>query len=196
MGAKNSKLKVINLIGPPGAGKSTAAHSLIAHLKRIGYQAEMVFEYAKTCVWWDRRKEMEDQFYISAKQNHKQFMLQDKVELIVTDSPILLGSLYMPSWMHEGEAGKHFTDLLLAQEQRYDNKYFFINRVHAFDPQGRIQSEEEAEVIERDLKGKMKEWGVQYAIVDGDESASAYIVNSLLIESWLPERKKPERLGK
>lgn len=190
----DSKLKVVNLIGPPGAGKSTAAHALVAHLKRQGYLAEMVFEYAKTCVWWDRRKEMEDQFYITAKQNHKQFMLQGKVEVVVTDSPILLGSLYMPSWMHKSKAGKNFTELLLAQENRYDNKYFFINRVHAFDPLGRIQSEEEAEVIERDLKEKMEEWGVPYTEIDGDEGACVSVLNKLLLDSWLPEREKPKQL--
>jgi len=190
-------LKVINLIGAPGAGKTTASLDLAAHLKKRGYNVELVPEYARTCVWWDRHRELDDQLYISAKQHHRLFMLRGQVDVLVTDSPILLGAVYKPVWMNAGgcaQAGDHFEALLLAHEERYDNKYFLINRVHPFVPQGRLQSEKESDDIKEFLAGRLNQWDRKYTEVDGDEAASVKILDSLILEGWLPRKESPVHL--
>ena len=42
----NKQLKVINLYGGPGTGKSTTAAALFALIKREGYNVELVTEFA------------------------------------------------------------------------------------------------------------------------------------------------------
>lgn len=45
------KTTVINLIGSPGTGKSTIAAELFARMKWLGFDVELVSEYAKELVW-------------------------------------------------------------------------------------------------------------------------------------------------
>jgi predicted ATPase len=63
----NKQLKVINLYGGPGTGKSTTAAALFALMKREGYNVELVTEFAKDLVWTERNKELGDQIYIFGK---------------------------------------------------------------------------------------------------------------------------------
>ena len=44
-------MKVINLFGGPGCGKSTTAADLFARMKLRGLSVELVTEYAKDVVW-------------------------------------------------------------------------------------------------------------------------------------------------
>ena len=61
-------MKVINLLGEPGAGKSTTAAEIYACMKKQGYKVELVTEYAKEVLYEDRYRVIEDQVYIFAKQ--------------------------------------------------------------------------------------------------------------------------------
>lgn len=46
-------MKVINLFGGAGIGKSTFAASLFAHMKQLHLNVELVQEYAKHLVYQD-----------------------------------------------------------------------------------------------------------------------------------------------
>ena len=54
-------MKVINLVGGPGCGKSTTAAGLFYELKRRDYSVELVTEYAKSRVWEDSLRTLNDQ---------------------------------------------------------------------------------------------------------------------------------------
>lgn len=88
------KTKIINLFGAPSAGKSTAAAGIFAELKRRGESAELVTEVAKELVWNGQTEDLADQFYVTALQNNRLRRLQGKVDYVVTDSPVILGSVY------------------------------------------------------------------------------------------------------
>ena len=66
-------MKIINLIGAPGSGKSTTAAGIFYNLKMKGIKCELLTEYAKDRVWEENFMALNDQLYIFAKQNHKTF---------------------------------------------------------------------------------------------------------------------------
>ena len=136
---------VINLFGGPGAGKSTTAAGVFFMMKNAGMKVEFVTEYAKDIVWAGRQKELDDQFYIFAKQHHRLHNLLGKVDFVVTDSPLLLTSVYgefMPPSFH-----MLVRDLFM----KYDNRSVFIERVKPYSIYGRNQTELEAHEIDRQV---------------------------------------------
>ena len=89
-------MKVINLYGGPGSGKSTTAAGLYYRMKMAHHNVELVTEYAKDLVYADRLEGMLDQQeYIFAKQNNRLHRLRNKTDWVVTDSPILLSTVYV-----------------------------------------------------------------------------------------------------
>lgn len=88
------KTIVVNLFGEPSAGKSTAAMDITAKLKRAGINAEYVSEFAKDKVYEHNDEVFLHQEYIFGKQSFKMGRVRDNVQVIVTDSPLLLNILY------------------------------------------------------------------------------------------------------
>lgn len=95
------KTIVINAFGGPGAGKTTACLDITSMLKKRGFIAEYVQEYAKELVW-DKNFEMlngseKNQKIILNEQQKRMDRLMGKVDFIVTDAPLLLNSIYLDS---------------------------------------------------------------------------------------------------
>ncbi|QCE32720.1 hypothetical protein FAI41_03495 [Acetobacteraceae bacterium] len=84
-------MKVINLIGGPGSGKSTTAAHIFAYLKekQVG-RVELVSEFAKDVVYDEAFSIFKDQLYVLAQQNHRLERLRDKVDYAIVDSPLPL----------------------------------------------------------------------------------------------------------
>jgi hypothetical protein len=133
-------LKVINFFGGAGVGKSTQAAGLFYHMKSLGYNVELINEYAKEMVWEGHKEVMPDQLFLLAHQHRKQLRLLDKVDYCITDSPILLNVVYRDMY---GEPV--YTSLLDELSIECHNKYENINIVLArtgseqFKSEGRLQ---------------------------------------------------------
>lgn len=135
-------MKIINLFGGPGCGKSTTAAGLFYRMKHAGIRVELVTEYAKDIVWADRHKELDDQLYITAKQYHRLFLLKEKVHYCITDSPLLLSLIYnrtMPS---------SFIPFVKDIFHEYDNMAVILKRTKPYMLFGRNQTEEEAKALD------------------------------------------------
>ena len=136
------KTIVVNLFAGPGTGKSTTMAGVFSELKLRGINCEMAPEFAKEKVWEGSLGILENQIYIFGKQLHSIHRLLGKVDVIITDSPLLLSLVY----------GKHETDtfkkFVLEVFNRQNNINYFLERKKAYNPAGRLQTEDQAKAID------------------------------------------------
>ena len=137
---------VINLFGGPGTGKSTMMADVFSKLKWKGINCEMAPEFAKEKVWEESYHTLDNQIYVFGKQHHTIHRLLDKVDVIITDSPLLL-SLYYGKNM-----SKQFHELVWQEHAKLDTINFFLKRKKKYNPSGRMQSEKAAKLIDKELK--------------------------------------------
>lgn len=145
---------VVNLFAGPGTGKSTNAAAIFAHLKQNGIKAEIVHEFAKDLVWEDRRSALKYQPFIFGKQSYHIHRLLGKVDVVVTDSPILLAShIYGGDGL--GDAALALRELGIATFREWSTMNFFLKRdlaVHPFVQAGRTQDEKESTRLDRRIE--------------------------------------------
>lgn len=89
---------MLNLWAGPGTGKSTTAAVVFHLLKVAGVKCEICFEFAKELTYLGRREELRDQVWVSATQEHRHWILHDKVDVIISDSPTGMGRAYAKQW--------------------------------------------------------------------------------------------------
>lgn len=165
-------MKVINLFGASGAGKSTIASGLFCKMKLDGYKVELVTEFAKGLIYEKRLDCLYDQLYVTGIQNHHLFRLLGKVDFAITDSPILLGVLHMPNFYP-----KSFETFMVDMFNTYDNLNIFLNRKFSYDPNGRKETEEESNELSIKLKKLLKDSNVNFHEFSGDMNSLENIYN-------------------
>jgi len=143
---------VVNLFGAPGSGKSTGAAYIFAKLKLAGINAELVTEFAKDKVYERSEAVFENQLYILGKQSFRLSRLEKEVDVVVTDSPLLLSIYYNERTNADDDYKGEFACIAHHHHRRYTNYNYFINRAKAYNPRGRFQTEEEADKIAEEQK--------------------------------------------
>ncbi len=166
--------KIINLIGAPGTGKSTIASQLFAIMKWNGFDVELVSEYAKDLVWEKRDETIKNQIYIFGKQHQRIFRLLNKVEYIITDSPLLLSNFYNEEY---NEGSEIFRDLVFSEVNKMDNFNFFLNRTKPYVEKGRNQTEDEANEFSDKIKNMLKNNNVDYLELNATDRTAKQILS-------------------
>lgn len=146
------KTLCVNFFGGPGVGKSSISAGLFFRLKQRGINCELINEYAKGKVWEESYRVLDNQLYVLAKQYHRQFILKGKVDVMITDSPILLSLFY------GRDLSPSFGSLVKDLFAEYENLNFFIERGegHVYQNVGRLQNEEEADQIHKEIKKELQ----------------------------------------
>lgn len=168
---------IVNLYGGPGTGKSTGAAYIFSKLKMAGVDAEYVTEFAKDKVWEGSQEAFKCQFYITGKQAFRISRCYGKVEVIVTDSPIMLGKIYAD------RIGRPALGVACVEEsQRYtaNSANVMLTRVKPYNPNGRNQTETEARVIDDDIRNMLREYGMSYIEVTGDKEGYDKVYKMIL----------------
>ncbi len=163
------KSLVINAFGGPGAGKTTACHDIVSELKKRGYTAEYVPEYAKELVyeknWVILDGSLENQRQILAEQSHRLERLQGQVDFIVTDAPLLLNSIYCS----KEELTPAHSAYVKALYEKNENFNIFINRdKEHFEAEGRLHNLEESMEKDNEIRSLLKENEIFYGIYRHD----------------------------
>jgi len=170
-------VKVVNLFGGPGTGKSTTAAGLFHLMKLQSMEVELVTEYAKDLVWAERNTMFTEQDYIFAKQNHRLRRLRGKVDWVVTDSPIILGHFYMPE---DFPGKKPFSQFVNEMYDSYDNINIFLTREKAYNPNGRNQTEDEAIELDSRIKHFLAANNISFTTVLANKDAPSTILESII----------------
>ena len=159
--SQNKEPIVINGYGGPGAGKSTACLEITAALKKEGYNAEYVQEYAKELVY-EKDMEMldgspEHQYEILKEQTRRMDRLYDQVDFIVTDSPVMLNTIYNKQLTPEYES------LVNELQGEYINYSFFMERdASNFEEEGRIHNLTESIEKDNEIKDMLQKNEIKY----------------------------------
>jgi len=170
----NKETIVVNLLGGPCSGKSTFCASIFAQLKWKEVNCEMALEYAKDHVWEGTEKILENQFYVFGQQQNRLYRLNGKVDVIITDSPLLLSIIY------DAKKSYEFRNLILKEHNNYNNMNFFIERAKPYNSKGRLQTEKEAKQIDLEIKEIFHKNNIIYETIRGIPENSEIIVNKIL----------------
>lgn len=172
-----NKTLVINLLGGPGCGKSTTAASVFSELKWRGVEAELVTEYAKDKVWEEATKILENQLYIFANQEQRTNRLNGKVDVILTDSSILLTLAYVKSQIHKGPI---FKELVLSEFDKYNNMNYLLKRNDMYVQNGRNQTFEQAKEKDVVIENILNDNNIEYETVKFERKTVNYIVEQII----------------
>lgn len=154
-------MKVINMFGAAGSGKSTNSAGLAYELKKDGFKIELVTEFAKELCITKSEHLLENQIWVFGNQYHKMKYLSNDLDFIITDSPIMLSAWYGKKYNYQFES---LYPLIKEVHNSFDNINIFLERAHSWDPYARVQSEEESNQDSTDLQNFLKENQISFEI--------------------------------
>jgi hypothetical protein len=168
-------MKILNLFGGPGAGKSTTAAGLFSMMKMRGHRVELVTEFAKDLTYSKDFITLSNQLAVLGEQDHRLRRLEGHVDYVITDSPLLLSivysqGIYSEQWFRRAVWGAFCT---------YDNINFLLKRAKPYVEYGRNQTEDQAKDIDGILRRLLDAYGVEFDQIDGDEQATGTIYSIL-----------------
>lgn len=159
---------LINMLGCPSSGKTSLSAKVFAQLKAMSLNAEYTPEFVKGWAWEGKTVGPFDQFYIFGKETHNQSRLFNKVDFVISDSPVMLTAFY--HYFYNGDEAlnqvcKYFYELA---EKKADIKVinFFLPRKKKYIAKGRYQTQEEADRLAVQLKEWLDKEGYPYITLD------------------------------
>ena len=173
------KTVVINLLGGPGVGKSTAAALIYGEMRRRKWNAELVREFVKEWAWEGRKPSTIGQSIIFGRQLERESLLYGKVDFIVTDSPLLLCAVYNDHYF----GNKIMAPFILKNLQDIKNMgveqvNFLMTREAQFSSEGRFEDEETAKKIDDRIGNFLEYHKIEHVKVGGpQEGRIRYIMD-------------------
>jgi predicted ATP-dependent serine protease len=152
---------VINIFGGPGIGKSTLAAQIYTELKKRHINIEYIPEYPKELVYEERLLTLKDQIYVFAHQHHKIWTAAKHNQVVVTDSPIILSTVYNP------ETSANFRALILEMHNKFNSMNIVLKRnPETHTMVGRVHSLTESISLDRRIVDVLVEEGIDFAEFD------------------------------
>ena len=141
-----------------------------------GINAELVTEFAKDKVWEESKAVFNNQAYIFGKQYFRISRCADKVDVVITDSPLLLSLVYN----NDPVLGEDFNNVVRKVMNSYNCKNYFLARTKEYNPVGRFQTEEESDKIADEILELLNKEQLPYTISTGDAAGYDVIVDDIL----------------
>lgn len=166
---------VINFFAGSGCGKSSLASGVFSELKWLGVNVEYVMEYVKHQLFEERTAIFKDQDYIFGKQkyNIKRLVDCNKLDVIVTDSPIILSAFYNKPF------DETFNQHVIDEFNKFNNFNYLLERVKPFNEVGRFQTAEEAKQDDIKLRKMLDDYEIKYTDIKGEKASIEIIANQI-----------------
>ena len=120
-----TKYRRINLLGGPGVSKTTTAAFLFNQLKKRHFSIELCREHAKLLAYQGKTPDTILQGQLFFKQMEEELtFLNANVDLIVTDSPVILAHSYGRKYGCSSEFKRYFGTFFEAEEKRFLGWYW------------------------------------------------------------------------
>lgn len=168
---------------------STTSAYLFSLLKMVGINCELVTEFAKDLTWDESRKVLTYQPYVFGQQAWRLERLRGKVDVVITDSPLLLSKIYcspdMPQCWH---------DYVMWEHNKNPSINFLLKRNTKYNPIGRNETLTEAIEIDRKIEDSLREINLEideFLTGDGTAPIRAYakVVSHSLVSPLLNEKE-------
>jgi molybdopterin-guanine dinucleotide biosynthesis protein len=149
---------IVNILGPPASGKTTIATSLFSLLKKKGVNVGLVVEYATMAVIEQNQMALKDQLYVWSNQQHHIFCASHHYDIVVTDSPILLGYIY------NVQASPALQTVILETHYQYENLNVFVelDAARPYTMAGRIHGLTEAMGINQQILDLLAHYDIPF----------------------------------
>jgi hypothetical protein len=128
---------VVNYFGAPNSGKTVAAASTFSKLKKRHLDTVLINEFATAKVVEENKMALANQLFIWANQQYQIFCGYNHAQVVVTDSPILLGAIYNTQ-AHPAlyevifQEHKKFNNLNIMMQLDNSFPYSMVGRIHSF----------------------------------------------------------------
>jgi len=177
--------RIINLFGGPGVGKSTVASELYSMMKKNDINVELTYEFPKLIAWDNNLSAIKDQFYITANQHRNITRLYGKVDYIIVDSPIILGTIYRKKYDNNGDYPSSFYDdldiFILSLFKKYNNINFYLKRNDTFFSKiGRLQDYDDSKRIDEEIKTTLLSNNIHFIEFDVDNNITNNIYKEIM----------------
>lgn len=141
-----------------------------------GINAELVTEFAKDKVWEDNTEAFRNQAYLFGEQSYRISRCSDKVDVIVTDSPLPLSIFYNNNCSLKENFYKSVMDVF----NHYNNVNYLLLRTKPYNPIGRHETEEESDALKQPMIGMLNKYDIEYTEINGDIEGYDWIVEDVL----------------
>jgi len=169
----------VNIFGAPSSGKSTMRSRLYYELKKRQLKVEEITEYAKGLTYGEDNIKLSDQLLVFGKQHHPHYVLDGKVDYIVTDSPFIMGYTYCQNNL---DYAIELKDLMLKVNESYDSINYFLVRNHKYQDFGRIGTEADSDLKALEIKTFLINSNIDFKVVKSGEEFIETVLKDLGIE--------------
>jgi ABC-type dipeptide/oligopeptide/nickel transport system ATPase component len=161
---KDNKIRRICFYGGAGCGKSTAAASTFAALKKAGKSVEFADEYIKFWTYIPRIPQGFDSLYVQAKQiNKEDTILRSGTDIIVSDSPIFLQYFYAEH--HNAPCKEQLLEIAIEFEKVYPSLNIVLERKDEdYDEHGRYETLQQAKDIDQEFEEYLNNLNIPHSV--------------------------------
>jgi nicotinamide riboside kinase len=191
----------VALVAGPGAGKTTLANALTAHMKSSGKTWYNIAEYARDFInRWEGQKMLEmgvlAPYHIAMKQMRREQNVHEDADGFVTDSPLFLPWFYaldvkddfLPKYVVCAELYKMFLRALAD----YTHIVHVVREKEYVEDGTRYQSGDEAVQIDKDVTRFLRKHGANLVEVRGSTTDRVLQIEDLVSGTQYPRQLMPD----
>lgn len=169
------KTLVVNLLGGPGSGKSSIRAGVFYDLKFRNIDCEEAPEYAKDLVWSKSQFTLGNQIKVFGEQHDRIFRLVGQVDVVITDSPLLLTPIY------DQRESDTLRRLAMEEFNSMWNYTVLLKRCKPYHQNGRNQDEQGAIEIDRKIADFLLDNQIPFETCKGVLEGKDFIVKKVLM---------------